>query len=195
MGKLSQAMKPIASFRFRNTTNDSKKVCLFPGHFGIDKIAELAAGGYVLAHNSTAAIVAAGYACDEMVDDHNALVSSKDQNKVTVNANSSRCNYADLLRYVQLSNARCTKIKVTNLGGGSHRDIFDQDLEVSASSIGQKAGSQFLNLSSYKNPSNFDLDVIEIDLANQQLELDETTLAFLTVPAGADFNIEFTLEF
>ncbi|MBQ5689339.1 MAG: hypothetical protein IIV21_05170, partial [Bacteroidales bacterium] len=64
---------------------------------------------------------------------------------------------------------------------------------ITASSIGSKAGSDFIQLSQHINPSNYLQNFIEIDLEKQNLLLDETTLAFLEVPGKAQFQIDFTL--
>ena len=189
-------MKPVASFRMVNSdSSNSKRVCLFPGHYNTQKVVPTTVSGsavYVLGYSNPAAIVAAGYACDEVAADYIAAADTKQVIQVT--GTSPRCTYVDFLRYIQLSGLRASKIKITNNRSTDHREIFDQEIEVSMSSIGLKAGSQFLNLSTYKDPKNYDLNVIEIDLAAAQLELDETTLAFLTIPASADFTIEFTLS-
>ena len=61
--------------------------------------------------------------------------------------------------------------------------------------IGSKAGSDFVQLSSYINPANFLQNFIDVDLEKdaRNLSLDETTLAFLDIPGNAHFQIDFTL--
>ncbi len=193
MSQFSQSMRPVASFNIQNSAQTAKKVCLFPGHFRTDKVyVNTTTGIGFVVNNDESGIVAANHHCDIMLAD--VCSDTKANKDVVSRPNSPRCRYADLLNYVQLSGKRVQKIRITNLAGSSHRDIFDQEIEVSASAVGSKPGSQFLQLSSYKNPTAFDLDSITVDLTTNNLQLDATTLAFLTVPAGANFNIEYTFE-
>lgn len=195
MSKLNKAMQAIASFVMENTTNDDVKVCLIPGHFNTDEILPLSGNaGYKLVHSNVNPISAAGYQCDTVADDYQPDVNYGQKMAVHILGNSNRCLYADFLNYIKLSGLRVVKIKLTNLRTGNTGLVqFDKELEISSSAIGQRMGSVFVQLSSYKNPKNYDQNMIEIDLSEQQLELDETTLAFLTVAGGAKFNIEFTM--
>jgi hypothetical protein len=86
-------------------------------------------------------------------------------------------------------------MRITDLSTGENPDraIFQQELEISNSSIGSKSGSDFVQLSQHINPANFLQNFIEINLEERNLLLDETTLAFLTVPANSNFQIDFTL--
>ena len=58
-----------------------------------------------------------------------------------------------------------------------------------------KGGVDILNLPSFINPSHFLQNFIDIDLGKdgKNLTLDETTLMFMEIPAGADFQMDYTL--
>ena len=88
-------------------------------------------------------------------------------------------------------------MRITDLTQGTNpsRDIFQQVIEVTESLIGAKAGSDYVQLSSYINPANFLQNFIEIDLEKdgRNLKFDETSLVFLRIPPAANFQIDFTL--
>lgn len=194
MGTLNKALKSVASFTFQNTdSSNAKRLCLFPGHF--DTL-ELITGTRSTAsvtepcYSKISHITAAGYACDQVAYDNVDIQKSAD--KVTVKANSQRTKYADFLRYIQLNGLKVTKMRIKNLG--SNDDIFNQELEISSSTIGGKVGSDYVQFSEYVSPNAYDRSFIDIDLSASNLTLDNTTLAFLNVPASAHFSIQFTIE-
>lgn len=199
MNELKKSMEPVASFKIQNTsTTDEKKLCLFPGHYDTTEIVKHNDLGAVLAYSNPKGIVDAGYACDQVADDHSAEFDSAkgedDAYKIKITPKSTRTRYRDFLNYIKYSGLRVSKIRVTDLSGSTDHEIFGQELEVSASAIGAKAGSDFIQLSAHIDPSNYLQNFIEIDLAQRQLLLDETTLLFLTIPANAKFQIDFTLS-
>ena len=193
--QLQSAMLPIASFHVTNgDATHEKKLCLIPGHFNTIAVGQYDNSGTLvpgITYDNITPIVNAGYACDYMADDMNALTP---RNGVVVNPNSARTSYRDFLAFIRLRQLRVSKIRLTNTAGAAGRAQFLKEMEVSASAIGSRAASDFINLAQYKNPANYDQDVIEIDLNQRNLLLDATTLAFITVAAGADFDIEFTLD-
>lgn len=194
--QLKRALLPVASFHIVNPAGGTeKKLCLFPGHFDT-----IGAVPYTDASQSAAVqitfdniqpIINAGYFCDQMADDLNPITP---RSAVQVSSNSARTRYHDFLNYIKLMNLRVSKIRLTNRTGEAGRAQFLKEMEISASAIGSRAASDFINLAQYKNPANFDQDVIEIDLDQRNLLLDATTLGFLNIAVGADFDIEFTLD-
>jgi hypothetical protein len=195
--QLNNALKPVASFRIVNPAgNPERKLCLIPGHFNLTGVVDVddGHGGTmpVITYNDKKPIVDAGYSCDEVADDYNQSLS---RSAVQVHPNNEMTRYRDFLNFIRLKQLRVSKIRLTNRTASSvGRAQFNKRFEVSASSIGSRAGSDFINIANYKNPANYDQDIIEIDLAQQNLLLDATTLTFLTVAADADFDIEFTLD-
>lgn len=195
--QLNNALKPVASFRIVNPAgNPERKLCLIPGHFNLTGVVDVddGHGGTmpVITYNDKRPIVNAGYSCDEVADDYNQSLS---RSAVQVHPNNEMTRYRDFLNFIRLKQLRVSKIRLTNRTASSvGRAQFNKRFEVSASSIGSRAGSDFINIANYKNPANYDQDIIEIDLAQQNLLLDATTLTFLTVAADADFDIEFTLD-
>jgi len=195
--QLNNALKPVASFRIVNPAgNPERKLCLIPGHFNLTGVVDVdnGQGGTmpVITYNDKRPIVNAGYSCDEVADDYNQSLS---RSAVQVHPNNEMTRYRDFLNFIRLKQLRVSKIRLTNRTASSvGRAQFNKRFEVSASSIGSRAGSDFINIANYKNPANYDQDIIEIDLAQQNLLLDATTLTFLTVAADADFDIEFTLD-
>ncbi|MBQ3843455.1 MAG: hypothetical protein II817_00565 [Bacteroidales bacterium] len=200
MSELQRALKPVVSFRLVNTDNSNeKKICLLPGHFNTQSIVTgtgaLSQAFVKLSYADPASVVAAGYACDQVADNYDVDVASTKNYPITVIPGSPRCRYRDFLDYINRVGARITQIRLTNnKTGGAGRDQFDKEFQVSASAIGTTAASDYINLASCKNPANYDQDMIIVDLAQQNLMMDATTLLLLTVAPGADFTIEFTLS-
>lgn len=207
MANLNQSMRPVASFIFENTLAESKKLCLFPGHFNTISILGIvqteANPPYAitssLSYADPTAIKQAGYDCDQVADDYSLTLNMRkgttDVYPIKVTSKSSKTRYRDFLNYIKNSNLKVTKLRITDLQGGANpsREIFNSEIEVSQSAIGSKAGSDFIQLSAHIDPSNYLQNFIEIDLEKQNLLLDETTLAFLEVPGSAKFQIDFTL--
>lgn len=199
MSELKQALSPVVSFRFNNTdSSNSKKICLLPGHYNTEEIVMVTESGASVAklsYASPARLVDAGYACDQVADDTLAAVATAKSYAIGVTPGSPRCHYRDFLDYVARVGSKITKIRITNnRTSGAGRDQFDKEFEVSASMLGAKAGSDYINLASCKNPANYDQDMIIVDLAERNLIFDATTLLFLTVVPSADFTVEFTLD-
>lgn len=195
--ELKSSMKPVASFSFKNlSTTEQVKLCLFPGHFDTTEIVKVD-DKIAVAFSNPAGITAAGYQCQQVADDYNATVTNVKADgtyKVQILPKSKRTRYRDFLNYIKYSGLKVSKMRITDLNTNGAHEIFGQEIEVSASAIGQKSGSDFIQLSAHRDSSAYDQTYIDVDLASSNLLLDETTLAFLEVPAGASFQIDFTLE-
>lgn len=198
MNNLKESLKPSASFIMQNLSSSSESVlCLFPGHFDTTEIVKDETSGKIaLAYSDPSHIKNAGYFCDQVADDFNTSITNvKDGGKylIKITPKSPRTRYHDFLNYVRYSGLRVKKIRITDLLTTGDHEIFAQEIEISASAIGAKAGSDIIQLSQHIDPSNYIQRFIDIDLSAQNLLLDETTLAFLKVPAGSKFQIDFTL--
>lgn len=198
MNDLTKSLKPTASFTFQNLSAELKKLCLFPGHYDTSEVVTSGdgKGGYVLAYSNPAAVTDAGFPCDQVADDYSynqANVKADGKYAIKISPKSIRTRYRDFLNYIKYSGLRVVKMRITDLSQNSNHEIFNQELEISASSIGSKAGSDFVQLSAHIDPSNYLQNFIDIDLTQRNLVLDETTLASLSIPAGANFQIDFTL--
>ena len=197
-------MRPVASFTFQNTTSEDHKLCLFPGHYDTASVIAISTASntpYVttsaLSYADPTAIVNAGYECVQVADDFSVSQNIKDVSgksyPIKITPKSVKTRYRDFLNFIKLANVKVAKMRITDLATNSDHAIFNSEMEVSKSNVGSKAGSDFIQLSAHINPSNFLQNFIEIDLEKQNLVLDETTLAFLEIPASANFQIDFTL--
>lgn len=194
MSELKQSLKPTASFTFENRAEEARVLCLFPGHFDTTEIVKTDES-VLLAYSNPKPLVDAGYTCDQAADDFSAELSviKGSHYDVWVSKVSNRTRYREFLNFIKNSGLRVTKMRITDLNKDSDHEIFNQEIEVTASAIGAKAGSDFIQLSAHIDPSNYIQRFIDIDLSQQNLLLDETTLAFLRIPASAKFQIDFTL--
>lgn len=200
MGTLDKSLKPVASFRVKNNTETSVKLCLLPGHYDTKEILVSAEGKVFIGHCNPSALVDAGFQCQQVADDYKSATLMYDQTRgaeaypLVITPKSKRTRYRDFLHFIRLKGLRVTKIKISdNLDSPEHK-IFQSEMEVSASSIGSKVGSDFIQLSDHRKPSNYDQSFIEVDFSSVSLEMTETTLLSLEVPGGADFYIDFTVE-
>lgn len=200
MSKLNSSMRPVASFIFDNSKESAvdTKLCLFSGHYDVSEVCSdtlTNPSKYDVRYTNVRVLQDAGYECDQIADDTSyCKVGISGSNKVAITPVSKKTRYRDFINYIKLAGLKITKMRITDLmGPNSSHEIFQQEMEISSSSIGAKSGSDFVQLAQHINPSNYLQTFIEVDLELQNLLLDETTLAFLKVPAGAKFQIDFTL--
>ena len=200
MSTLNQSMRPVASFIFDNSKEGASdvKLCLFSGHYDVSEVGSVSRDQiqkFDVRYTNVKVLQDAGYECDQVADDYSSSIfgiSALDQ--VIIKGVSKKTRYRDFINYIKLAGLKVTKMRITDLlGPNSSHEIFQQEMEISSSSIGAKSGSDFVQLAQHINPSNYLQTFIEVDLELQNLLLDETTLAFLKVPAGAKFQIDFTL--
>lgn len=199
MSNFNKSIRPVASFTFQNTT--AARLCLFPGHYNTEEVVVKDSKAHVSFADPTA-IKAAGYDCAQVADDYNSAIANAKANgdgayPVTIKPKTPATRYRDFLNYVKYSGLKVVKMRITDLTNSANpsREIFQQNIEVTQSSIGSKSGSDYVQLSAYINPANFLQNFIDIDLEKDErkLSLDETTLVFLDVPANSNFQIDFTL--
>ncbi len=193
-----QSLREVASFRVKNTSNSSVRVCFFPGHYDTLEVVEDEEGKLHVSYADPTALKNAGFDCQQVADDYNSLATvyrTDGRYPVTVTAKDRKTRYRDFLNYIKYSGVSVSKIRITDLLPNSNHEIFGQDIEISRSAVGNKIGTDILNLSSYINPTHFLQNFIDINLEEHQnkLNLDETTLLFMEIPAGADFQIDYTL--
>lgn len=177
---------------------------MIPGHYDTASVIVVSTANTspyattsALSYADPTAIVNAGYECSQVADDFNISENKKDGSgntyPIKITPKSGKTRYRDFLNLIKLANVKVAKMRITDLTPSGDHAIFNSEMEVSKSNVGSKAGSDFIQLSAHINPSNFLQNFIEIDLEKQNLILDETTLAFLEVPANANFQIDFTL--
>ncbi len=195
---LQESLKKTVSFRYKNTnTQDSKRLGIFPGHYDTSELSKDGSGNVYITHGNPTPLVEAGYQCDQIADDFNSKVTATSRanakDPIEVRPVKGRTRVADFLNYVKYSGSKVTKIRITDYSGDTTRALFNGELEISQSSIGSKGGSDYLQLSTYIDARNFQTNIIEIDLEQQNLLLDETTVVIMDVPAGADFQMDYIL--
>lgn len=193
---LKESLQATVSFRYKNNdTSNQKRVALIPGHYNTDEIST-DGNKYFITHGNPTALKQAGYDCDQVADDFNPSVthtSRGSKDSVDIKPAKGRTRVVDFLNYVKYSGSKVSRIRITDYSGDSSRALFNGQMEISESSIGTKGGTDYLQLSTFIDPRNFQTNIIEIDLDEQNLLLDETTVVILEIPAGADFQIDYIL--
>lgn len=199
MENMNESLKPVASFIVKNNSAETKRIALFSGHYDTTEIVFVKNGETkipVVAHSNPAALVAAGYQCDQVADDYNSLNPVRGNDEVypvSFIPKSKRTRVVDFMNYVKYSGLKVSKLRFTDLSNDASRALFNQEIEVTESSIGTKGGSDYIQLSSYINPRNFQTNVIEVDLEDQNLLLDETTVVLMDIVGNAHFQLDLIL--
>lgn len=198
MSELTKSLKAVASFRIKNPTNNTQRICFFPGHFDTTEVVPTTDSKYAISYADPSAINNAGYDCVQVADDYNAKNSMNKADgsgvyPIVIISKGGKTRYRDFLNMIRLSGLQVTKIRITDLVANGNHEIFGQDIEVSRSAVGAKGGTDIVNLAAHINPNHFLQNFIDIDLTANKLSLDETTLMFMDIPASADFQIDYTL--
>lgn len=217
---LQESLKKTVSFKVFNASRDVKSLAWFAGHYRTEEVIGVGSGRNYdgtsvngtdplgnneiktpyLHYANPAALKGAGYVCDQVADDYENKRYDSEYIKnypVRITPLASRTRVRDFLNYIKLTSARVSKIRITdfvNSAAQSNHELFNQSLEVSQSTVGTRGASDFIQLSSYIDPRNFQTNVIEIDLNESNLLLDETTILLMNVPGDASFQIDFILE-
>lgn len=182
---LREALMAQATFDIENTdTNNAVKLCLLPGVYNTMKLSEPQQGKFALSFSDPSALVAAGYAADQVADD-----AKFDPNATVQVAGVGRVMFRDFLNTVQRVGATVNKIIIQNKV--QSQDIFDQQIEIAKTVIGAKGGMDFITLQNYVSVNAYDRSKITIDLSEEPLELTPEVFMALNIPAGAHFSIQY----
>lgn len=189
--QVNESLRPVASFVVENISKELKKLAFFAGHYNTEKLITISEKP-VIVRTDSAALKDAGYQCDEVADDYKPGSSESDF-IFKVKGKSPRTRMVDFVNFVRNSGLNVVKIRITDLSADSTHDLFNHEIEVAASSISSKGLSDYIQMSTYVNPRNYQQNVIEIDLEEKNLMLDETTVVIMDVVANAKFQIDFIL--
>ena len=190
---LREALMAQATFDINNTdASNAVKLCLLPGVYNTMQLTQdPSSKDVVLNFANPAALVAAGYAADQVADDA-SFCSGLDVQVAGV----GRVMYRDFLNTIQRVGARVNKIIIQNKV--SSQDIFDQQIEIAKTVIGAKGGMDFITLQNYVSVNAYDRSKITIDLSgvdengkSNNLFLTPEVFMAMNIPAGAHFSIQF----
>ena len=182
---LREALMAQATFDIENTdTDNAVKLCLLPGVYNTMKLSEPQQGKFALRFSDPSALVAAGYAADQVADDAQFDTAAAVQVKGV-----GRVMFRDFLNTVQRVGATVNKIIIQNKVAS--QDIFDQQIEIAKTVIGAKGGMDFITLQNYVSVNAYDRSKITIDLSEEPLELTPEVFMALNIPAGAHFSIQY----
>lgn len=191
MNQANESLRASVSFVVENKSEEQKRLAFLAGHYDTLKAVVKDDKCYIL-RNDASALVAAGYQCDEVADDYNSNVD--DQFTFKVLAKSPRSRMVDVNNYVKNTNQRVVKIRITDLSGDPTHELFNHEIEISGSEVSAKGSSDYIQMSTFVNPRNFQQNVIEIDLEDDKLLLDETTVMIMNVVGKGKFQIDYILD-
>ena len=194
---LKEALRAVFTVDITGDSTYDKKLCLLPGSYNTMAFTQDASTkAAVLTLSDPTALNNAGYACDQVADDH-----AFDANQVVTVRSVGRSMYRDFLNSIQRVGMRCTEIVIKNLAGTSHEEIFDQQIEVAKTVLGAKGGMDFITLQKYVNVNAYDRSKITIDLSGtdeygnpRSLDLTPEVFMAITVPAASHFSMQFTFD-
>ena len=189
---LFEALQSSVTFNFDNTDQGAiaRKLCLLPGvydtlKFGQDSTTKEA----FLSFSNPANLVNAGYQCDQVADDYN----SGDTGQYVHVTGTTRTRYRDFLNTVQRLGIRVKKIVIQNKANSA--DLFDQEFTLARTAVGAMGAQRFLKLQNYIKTDQYDRSKIEIEFTDDApLDLTPEMYMALTVPAGAQFSMQFIFE-
>lgn len=182
---LREALMAQATFDIVNTNSETDvQLCLLPGVYNTMKVAQDQQNKVTLSFSDPSALVAAGYAADQVADD------AKFDPNADVQVNGvGRVMFRDFLNTVQRVGATVNKIIIQNKV--QNQDIFDKQIEISKTVIGAKGGTDFITLQNYVSVNAYDRSKITIDLSEEPLELTPEVFMAMNIPASAHFSIQF----
>lgn len=183
---ISQAIKATGakfSYRLQNAAGASKNICLFPAHFPTLKVVSTGATAEAtVTYNNPAAVVAAGYSCDAVLDDGTIATS------VTATALTSDKKIREFIPEMK-SAPRVIKDIIIQ---ANNEDVFNKALKVaSRTSLGGSVMNDVL-LSIYKSVDQQSDTKIHIKDIN--IELAHDTLMFLEVDDSRTVDITYIFE-
>lgn len=185
---VAQSVKALGakfSFRLANAVGGgaSKTVCLFPAHFPTLKVVSTGATAEAtVSYNATAAITAAGYTCDAMLDDGTIITG------VTATALTTGKKIREFIREMQAAGRVVKDIIIQ----ANNEDVFNKSLQViSRTSLAGSLPNDVL-LSIYKSVDQQSDTKIHIKDIN--MELGHDTLLFLEVDDARTIDITYIFE-
>ena len=190
-----------------NTGSAEKNVAIFPAYF--DTLGAVSNNDDKLVlHNANAqAIKDAGFNCDVVIDDYNAVVAEILTSETGDKVKSSTAGMSTLAyegikvtpvipnftvrSFLQFIRTKAVKVRTLQIQTLSSVNILDKTLTVAQVSPMQKNGEDYIPLRKGYTPSQYDPTSIELKGLN--LNLNDEVLAILPIPAG--YKGTFTFEF
>ena len=188
--KLQEALQSSATFNITGDTSAAKKLCLLPGIYDTFKCTQDGTSkNVVINYSSPSNLNNAGYTCDQVADDYD----STDSAQLVHVTGTTRTKFRDFCNTVQRVGIRVKKIIIQNKV--SSADIFDQEIELSLTSVGAKGATRFIKLQNFVSVSAYDRSKIELEFTDDApLDLTPQTFMAMNIPANASFSIQFVFE-
>lgn len=170
-------MKERFSFTIVNGSAGALVIALLAACFDTLKLVEGTPN--TIAYTNAAAIVAAGYACDHVLDDGTIATS------VTAASSNSKMSIRHFREYMKNFGRTIKTLSVQ----ASHAAAFNEVIEVVQATPLKGAASEYIALQDYKSVDQTSTDKVNVRELNLPLTYD--TLMLLKVQAGHTVTISF----
>lgn len=183
--KITKALGEKFSFKIANTTGATKVIALLAAFFDTLNFTQTLVEGapntetHVMTWKDAAAIVAAGYSCDYVLDD-GTLVAN-----LVCSAMNSKKSIRQFRDYIRENPRICVDMTVQ----ATIPAQFNESVEVVKYSPLIGSLSQEINLNLFKSVDQFSTDKVEVKNVNIEMAFD--TLMLLPVPTGCTTTITF----
>ena len=187
---LFEALQSSVTFNIVGDNSAAKKLCLLPGVYDTLKFGQDATTKEAfLSFSNPANLVNAGYPVDQVADDYN----SGDSGQYVQVTGTTRTRFRDFVNTVQRIGIRVQKIVIQNKANSA--DIFDQEFTLARTAVGAMGAQRFLKLQNYVKTDQYDRSKIEIEFTDDApLDLTPDMFVAMTIPAGAEFSMQFIFE-
>jgi len=175
--RVSKALGERFSFTIANTSGALKTIAILAAFF--DTLLLVEGAPNVISWTNPAAIVAAGYACDAVLDDGTILVN------VVATASNSKMSIRQFREYIK-NNPR---VLVDMSVQASNVAAFNQTMEVIKCSPLQGSAPQYLPLTEFRSVDQTSQDKINVNAIGLEMAYD--TLMLLPVDNGHTVTISF----
>jgi hypothetical protein len=184
--RLNKALGEKFSFKVKNDAGTTKTIAILAAFFDTLKVT-LAGTPLAATHayNNNAALVAAGYQVDAVVDD--GLVLGTSEAGITCTAMNPKMSIRQFREFVKQQGLIVSEITIQ----ANNKDQFEKVLEVVKATPLRGAGSDYMTLTKFRSVDQQAED--KIIIKNIALEMAFDTLLMMSIDTGRE--IVFTFDF
>jgi hypothetical protein len=185
---VAKALGSKYSFKIKNSSANKYVIALFAAYFNtlkvltvVDAVTHVATN--TISYNDPSEVVAAGYACDAVLDDGEIITD------VVCTSSNSKMSIRQFKNYIKSKG----NIALDMIIAANNVDVFDETLEVIRQTPLDGSKSEFTNLSDHKSTSQY--DQLKVEIIGIELFTAFDTLALLPIGAGREVTITFRFAY